>query len=65
MELFLCVFILFQEGDGTSALDTVGLDLSSKQRESLLDIQWHVVPVLVDTCDLDLFSWFGDVNVVS
>lgn len=53
------------EVNGADAFNAIGLDLSGKERESLLDIERHVIPVFVNTGDFDLLSWFGNVHVVS
>jgi hypothetical protein len=63
-EPFLGVIILL-EVNSADALNTIGLDFSGKERESLLDIERHVIPVFVNTGDLDLLSWLGDIHVVS
>lgn len=64
-KLLFCELVLFTWCDCTCAYDTVGLDFSGKQRETLFDIQWHVISVFVNSCNFNFLSWFNRVNIVT
>ena len=53
------------EVNSADALNTIGLDFSGKEREPLLDIERHVIPVFVNASNFDLLSWLGNIHVVS
>ena len=64
-EFFFCELILFAWCYWTCADNAVGLNFSSKQRETLFNIQWHVISVFVDTCNFYFLPWLNRVNIIT
>ncbi len=64
-ELLFSELVLLWKSNWAGAFDAVGLYFCCEQREPLFHIEWHVVPVFIDACNFDLFSWLCNVHIVT